>query len=76
MSLVIKEVVQLSELLQNAYLYYQYANDHEKDLIIRKIFSELRYSQNGLHFQCKNGFEALSERFETKCDLTGNRTPI
>jgi site-specific DNA recombinase len=76
MSQVIKEVIKLSELVQNAYLYYQYANSEEKDAIMRTIFSELSYSQKGLKYKCKKGFEALSSRFETKCDPTGNRTRL
>ncbi len=76
MSEVVKEVIKLSELIQNAYVCYQNGDSREKEEIIRIIFSEFSYSQKGLFYKCKNGFTALSSRFETKCDLTGNRTPI
>ena len=76
MSAVIKEVIYLSELVQDTYLYYLNANSAEKDEIIRKIFSELYYSQEGLVYKCKEGFIPLSSRFETECDPTENRTPI
>ncbi len=76
MSETIREVVYLSELLQDAYLFYENGNSAEKYEITQKIFSELSYSQKGLFYKCKDGFIALSSRFETICDPTENRTPL
>ena len=76
MSETIKEVLYLSELLQDAYLFYINGNSAEKYEITQKIFSELSYSQKGLFYKCKDGFIALSSRFETICDSTENRTLI
>ena len=59
----VKDVVKLSELLKNAYLYYQIANPAEKDAIIREIFSELTLNGEALEYQCKKGFEPLKNRF-------------
>jgi hypothetical protein len=47
MSAVVKDVIQLSELVQNAYMYYEKAESPEKEEIVRKIFSELTYSKKG-----------------------------
>ncbi len=76
MAATIKEVVQLSELLKNLYFYYDKANAQKKDLIIRRIFSELTLRENVLQFQCKTAFKALERRFVPDCDPTGNRTRI
>lgn len=76
MSDVVKDAIKLSELLKDAYLYYSNAKPHEKQDIIRIIFSELKYSSKGLEYKCKNGFLPLQNRFETICDPTENRTPL
>jgi hypothetical protein len=73
---VIKDIVKLSELLKYAREYYSFANSREKEKIIRTIFSELSISGDMLKYKCKNGFQALENRFISSCDLTGNRTPI
>ena len=72
----VKDIIKLSELLKDTYLYYSNAKPHEKQDIIRIIFSELKYSSKGLEYKCKNGFLPLQNRFETICDLTENRTPL
>ncbi len=71
-----KEVQKLSELIKNVAIYYQFAKPHEKEQIVRVIFSELYISQDTLQFKVKKGFEAFENRFVALCDLTGNRTPI
>lgn len=71
-----KEVQKLSELIKNVAVYYQFAKPHEKEQIVRVIFSELYISQDTLQFKVKKGFEAFENRFLAVCDLTGNRTPI
>ena len=73
---VVKDVVFLSELLEDAYLYYILANPSEKQLIITKVFSELTLSGDTLHYKCRNGFKVLENRKTLLCDSTGNRTPI
>jgi site-specific DNA recombinase len=72
----IKDVVKLSELLENAAVVYSLAEPEEKEKIIRVIFSELTLSQNTLEYKCKKGFAALQSRFIPSHDPTGNRTPV
>ena len=76
MAATIKEVVKLSELVKDLGFYYDLANAEEKDLIMRRIFSELTLRQNVLEFQCKTAFKSLESRFVPDCDPTGNRTRI
>ena len=76
MAETVKESLKLSELLKNIGQIYELASPQEKDRIIRTIFSELYFTENTLEYKAKKGFEALSSRFDTNCDLTGNRTPI
>ena len=63
-----KDVIKLSELLKNAYSYYENANSREKEEIIRIVFSELTVSGDTLQYRCKNGFQALESRFVASCD--------
>jgi site-specific DNA recombinase len=72
----VKDVILLSELLQNVAEVYSFAKPQVKDKIIRVIFSEFTISENTFDFQCTKGFEPLSSRFIANCDPTGNRTPI
>ena len=72
----VNDAVKLSELLKNTYFYYQNANPHEKEAIIKEIFSELTIVENTLDYKCKRGFEPLAKRFVTICDPNGNRTRI
>ena len=73
---VIKDIVFLSELLEDAYLYYTLANPTEKLQIITKVFSELTLSGDTLNYKCRNGFKVLENRKTLLCDPTENRTPI
>lgn len=66
----IRDILKLSELLKNVYLYYHFANSDEKEQITRLIFSELTLFQNELKFKCKNGFQALENRFISLCGQT------
>jgi len=58
-----KSLEKLSELLKDITLYESFSNSFEKDKICQIIFSELFFSDNVLKYQCKNGFEALENRF-------------
>ena len=58
---VMKDLVLLSELLKDAYLYYNYAKPHEKKQIIEKIFSELYLSGDTLTYKAKKGFKLLEK---------------
>lgn len=64
---VVKDIILLSELLKDAYLYYVYAKPKEKKEIIQKIFSELTLSGDTLKYKCKNGFKLLEEPRFTQC---------
>ena len=71
-----KDVTKLSELIKNVVPYYQFANPHEKEEIIRIIFSELYVSQNTLQYSLQKGFEPFKSRSVALCDPTGSRTPV
>ena len=73
---VIVEIMKLSELLEDAYLHYYIGNSKKKEIIMRAMFSELKFSGNTLDYKCKNGFRALQKRLLPICDPTGNRTRI
>ena len=73
---VVKDVVFLSELLEDAYLYYTLANPTEKQQIITKVFSELLLSGETLNYKCRNGFKVFENKKSLFCDPTGNRTRI
>jgi site-specific DNA recombinase len=76
MHATIKDILKLSELLKNAYLYFSLATSTEKEQIMSVIFSELSLSGNTLKYKCKNGFAALESRFTSSHDPTGSRTPL
>jgi len=59
----VANLLELSELLKSLYFYYENANPHEKEQIIRILFSELTLSENSLKYKCKKGFSALESRF-------------
>ncbi len=65
---VMKDVVTLSELLKNAIPIYKLSIPHEKDRLIRLVFSELFISQNTSEYKVKKGFEAFENRFSAICD--------
>lgn len=66
---VISDVVFLSELLEDAYLYYSLANPTEKQQIINKVFSELSLSGDTLKYKCKNGFKVFEDKKSLFCDV-------
>lgn len=70
---VIKDIVFLSELLEDAYLYYTLANPTEKQQIITKVFSELTLVGDTLNYKCRNGFKALESKKSLIGDPTGKR---
>ncbi|MEN9582082.1 MAG: hypothetical protein RL641_36 [Candidatus Parcubacteria bacterium] len=63
-----KEVQKLSELVKNVAPYYEFAKPHEKEKIVRVIFSELYISQNTLSFKCTKGFECFENRLNAVCE--------
>lgn len=69
-----KDVQKLSELVKEVVPYYSFAKPHEKEAIVRIIFSELYLSENTLQYKCKTAFECLENRLHTLGDPTGNRT--
>ena len=71
-----KDIEKLSELIKDVVPVYNFAKPHEKEKIIRIIFSELYVSQDVLQYKVKKGFEAFEDRLVAICDPTGNRTPI
>lgn len=67
---VVKEVITLSELIRNVVPIYDYANPHEKEKIIRVIFSELSISQDTLKYKLKKGFETFDKQLDVLCGPT------
>lgn len=70
-----KDVQRLSELVKNLIPYYQFAKPHEKEAIVRVVFSELSLSENTLNYKCKKGFECFENRFLAICEHGETRTP-
>lgn len=73
---VVQDIVFLSELLEDVYLYYIWANPTEKQQIITKVFSELTLSGETLDYKCRNGFKVFEKKKKFLCDPTGNRTRL
>ncbi len=71
-----KDIEKLSELIKDVVPVYDFAKPHEKEKIIRVIFSELYVAQDMLEYKVKKGFEPFENRFVALCDPTENRTPI
>lgn len=63
-----KDVQKLSELVKNVIPYYKFAKPHEKEQIVRVIFSELYVAENTLEYKCKKGFQCFENRFVAVCD--------
>jgi site-specific DNA recombinase len=65
-----KDIVRLSELLENVYSCYETGDSYQKEEIVRIIFSELLLSENGFQYKCKKEFEVFEIRFAVPCALT------
>lgn len=65
---LLKEVVALSELLKNLVPLYDFAGPHEKEQIVRAVFSELFIAQDRAEYKLKKGLEAFESRFSALCD--------
>ena len=72
----VKDVIRLSEILEDTYLYYSLANSSEKALIAQKVFSEIRFSEKTYDYKYRNGFKVLNLHDELYCDPGRNRTYI
>lgn len=59
---IMKDLLKLSELVKELYLYYFLGNSVEKHEIVPIVFSELKLCGNTFSFQYKNGFKALKNR--------------
>lgn len=70
----LQDTVILSELLEDAYLYYILANLTEKQQIITTIFSELKLFGDTLDYKCKNGFRVFENRKTLLCELNRGAT--
>jgi len=69
---VVKDLLKLSELLENGSIYWDYANTEEREQIAKIIFSELFVSENSVDFKLKTGFKP----FETRISTLGELYPI
>ena len=73
---VVKDLVILSELLKDAYVYYYFALPPEKEELIQKIFSELNLFEDTLTYKARNGFKLLERTNYPLCARGGGRTHI
>ena len=73
MAELVKDIVTLSELIKNAIPIYDFANPHEKERIVRTIFSELCIAQDVAEYKVKKGFETFDNRKSALCDPGGAR---
>jgi site-specific DNA recombinase len=62
-----KDVFKLSELLKNLIPYWEYANPHQKEGILRIIFSELSIYENNLYYQVTLAFKPFETRLFSLC---------
>ena len=67
---LMKDVITLSELIKSSITHYDFANPHEKENIVRVIFSELSIAQDRLEYKVKRGFESFTDRLSAVCDPT------
>ena len=65
---LMQDVFTLSELTKNAVRIYDSANPHEKETIVRAIFSELSISQNTLEYKVKRASEPFTDRISALDD--------
>jgi len=63
----VADLMKLSELLKRLYFYYEKANPHEKEKIVRILFSELTLFENNLKYKCKEEFKVFESRFVVSC---------
>ena len=63
-----QDVVTLSELIRNVIPIYDIANPHQKERIVRVIFSELFISRNTMEYKVKKGFEPFTDRISALDD--------
>jgi len=63
----VSNLLNLSELLNNLYFYYEKANPDEREKITRILFSELTLSENSLKYKCTEGFKVFENRFIVSC---------
>jgi site-specific DNA recombinase len=59
---MLEYIISFSELIRNASLYFEYALDTEKREIVNQIFSELYFSDKGIEYKAKQGFDTLFAR--------------
>jgi len=69
-----KDIEKLSELIKDVVPVYNFAKPHEKEKIIRIIFSELYVSQDVLQYKVKKGFEAFEDRLVAICEPSRDGT--
>jgi len=62
MQALVKDIVELSELLKSVSGYYTFANSWGREQIARTIFSELSLSQDTLQYKVKKGYRAFESR--------------
>lgn len=59
---MLEYIISFSDLIKNTALYFEYALDSEKREITNQIFSELYFSDLGLKYKAKQGFDTLFAR--------------
>jgi len=66
----IEDVILLSELIKTAQPVYEFAQPHEKETIIKILFSELFVLEDTLNYKVRKGFEPLLACISTECYRT------
>ena len=73
---MVKDLVILSELLKDAYVFYYFSLPFEKEEFIQKVFSELNLFEDTLTYKARNGFRLLERSIYPVCARGGHRTHI
>ncbi len=63
---MLKTVLDFSELIKMANLYYKHANSQERHSILTQVFTELKLSNNNFIYHPKDGFLKLFLMHEQK----------
>ena len=72
----LRDLVTLSELVNNLDVIYKNATPHQKEAILKEMFSELTINEETLQYQCTRGFQPLAHHLTAFGDPTGSRTPL
>ena len=64
---LMKEIKNLSELIESVIPVYDFADSHEKERVVKTLFSELFIAQNKAEYKVKKGLEGLLDHNSAVC---------